>query len=545
MIRLSGARCRAMSVQSAWLLLFTIPACGGDGSTPPAPSVSTVEVTPSSSALSVGFTLQLVATVRDADGDLLTRSPDWTTDDPAVLQVSSSGLVTALKVGAATVSASVDGVAGAAEVTAQVPVAGITIAPDTATVLVGDTLQADVTLVDSAGNLLTGREIAWTASDPAVVQVTGAGVIAPVGPGVAQVTATVDGKTAITSLTVIAFKVIAAGSSHTCALSSDGVAYCWGLGSTTPAVVTRDLAFGTIVSGLGYSCALSAAGAAYCWGDNSAGQLGDGTTSAHATPVPVSGGLTFSALTAGDTHACGLSADGAYCWGFNASGQLGDGTQTASSVPVRVATDVSFRIIAAGFIHTCAATFTFTVYCWGDNTFEEVGQPVGTGDPHLVPTPVLEGTSYQSISAGYFDSCGVKQDGAGFCWGYGFAGRLGADVIGGTTSTPIPVSGGLSFRSVDAGEYVTCGLTVAGDAYCWGDNQFGELGDASPSSPMVSDPHKVAGGLAFTALSTGGFHACGVTTKQVTYCWGRGDGGQLGWGEQSGRSVPVRATLRP
>jgi alpha-tubulin suppressor-like RCC1 family protein len=86
-----------------------------------------------------------------------------------------------------------------------------------------------------------------------------------------------------------------------------------------------------------HTCGLTSAGAAYCWGDNSSGQLGDGSTTSRSTPIPVSGGLSFSAIIAGSLHSCALtSAGAAYCWGWNFYGQLGDGSTADSSVPVRV-----------------------------------------------------------------------------------------------------------------------------------------------------------------------------------------------------------------
>jgi alpha-tubulin suppressor-like RCC1 family protein len=79
-------------------------------------------------------------------------------------------------------------------------------------------------------------------------------------------------------------------------------------------------------------------GAAYCWGANNPnGQLGTGDTVTAPAPVAVSGGLSFAALTAGDTHVCGITTSGQlYCWGGNAAGQLGDGTFTQKLTPTLI-----------------------------------------------------------------------------------------------------------------------------------------------------------------------------------------------------------------
>jgi alpha-tubulin suppressor-like RCC1 family protein len=93
-----------------------------------------------------------------------------------------------------------------------------------------------------------------------------------------------------------------------------------------------------ITAGNSHSCGITGDGAAYCWGRNDHGQLGDGTVANGSTPRLVSGGFTFAAISAGASVTCGVTSNGAaFCWGLNASGQLGDGSTTDSNVPVRVA----------------------------------------------------------------------------------------------------------------------------------------------------------------------------------------------------------------
>lgn len=131
----------------------------------------------------------------------------------------------------------------------------------------------------------------------------------------------------------LTFRQVAAGLSHTCALTLEGAAWCWGYGYafgggdryvTTPVQVDGGLAFISIGAGEASTCGLTAQGGAYCWGENSAGQLGDGTTGYRATPRAVTGGLHFTQLVVGAAHACGLTSDKhAHCWGVNQFGQVG------------------------------------------------------------------------------------------------------------------------------------------------------------------------------------------------------------------------------
>jgi alpha-tubulin suppressor-like RCC1 family protein len=149
------------------------------------------------------------------------------------------------------------------------------------------------------------------------------------------------------------FASISTALRHTCGVTVDGIAHCWGAslprggsGSSVPAEVPGGLRFRSVEVADDHACGLTPAGAAYCWGDNELGQLGvDASIKGSAVPVPVSGGLVFTSLAAGGSHSCATTADGAaYCWGLNSNGQLGDGSPASQApmsdirwAPVRVA----------------------------------------------------------------------------------------------------------------------------------------------------------------------------------------------------------------
>ncbi|MCR4342238.1 MAG: hypothetical protein NUW01_20370 [Gemmatimonadaceae bacterium] len=147
--------------------------------------------------------------------------------------------------------------------------------------------------------------------------------------------------------------------------------------------------FTALAAGTFHSCGLTSAGAAHCWGLNGEGQLGDGTRNPSTIPVAVQGGLVFTALTAGVVHSCGLtSAGAAHCWGRNDQGQLGDGTTTTPRLtPVAVQGGLVFTALTAGFIHTCGLTSAGAAHCWGNNDFGQVGD--GTTIQRLTPVAVI------------------------------------------------------------------------------------------------------------------------------------------------------------
>ncbi|MGH7572209.1 MAG: RCC1 domain-containing protein [Gemmatimonadota bacterium] len=351
---------------------------------------------------------------------------------------------------------------------------------------------------------------------------------------------------------------ISAGLRHTCAVVSDGQAYCWGFndagqlgngnggtGSAIPVPVNGELAFQSISAGGFHTCGLTVGGAAHCWGDNSSGQLGDdGLGSNSDIPVAVVGGHTFESISAGRLHTCGVTTAGpAYCWGNNSSGSLGDGNggiDNDRDIPVRVLGVSAFESISAGDFHTCGVATLGNAYCWG---FNDTGQ-LGKGDSGFttgsdVPVLVAGEHSFEAIGGGNRHSCGVANGGAGFCWGENDLGQLGDGSAGMDSDTPVRVAGLLAFELVNAGSQHSCGLTLGGSAYCWGVNNNGQRGDGT-ALPPIDAPVPVAGELVFDSIDVGRDHTCGVTTLGEAYCWGLNVDGELGDGNAPMDSnVPV------
>ncbi|MFZ2188749.1 MAG: ELWxxDGT repeat protein [Candidatus Moraniibacteriota bacterium] len=357
---------------------------------------------------------------------------------------------------------------------------------------------------------------------------------------------------------------IAGGTFHTCALKSDGLAYCWGynsngqLGDTsvttrsTPVYVRTvgDIASASQISaGPYHSCAAKSDGSAYCWGDGSSGKLGNNSSSGSSAPVQVvdvggTGYLTsVSQVATGDSHSCALKTDGTvYCWGSNSSGQIGDNTTSIRYTPVQVKgvggsgflTGVSS--VEAGSFHTCAVKTDNTVFCWGSNGTGQLGD--NTTTQRNAPIQVLgvggagNLTSVSRVSAGMAHTCAAKIDGTAYCWGYNLNGRLGDNS---TTQRPAPVQvlGSLTgVNQISAGDAHTCAVKSDGAAYCWGLNTNGRLGDNSTTQRLIPTQVKGVGGAGTLAgvsrIASGYAYSCAAISDGSAYCWGLNTNGQLG-----------------
>jgi alpha-tubulin suppressor-like RCC1 family protein/tRNA A-37 threonylcarbamoyl transferase component Bud32 len=342
---------------------------------------------------------------------------------------------------------------------------------------------------------------------------------------------------------------LATGGTHTCTLESDGTAACWGgndsgqLGDgsgsrrAAPVPVAAPEPLTTLVAGVAHTCGIGASGAAFCWGANTAGQIGDGSRSSRTRPTRVAVNQRLVSLAAGNAHSCGLDSTGVlYCWGQNSSGQIGDGTRADRLVPVIGGGNRAFRLITLGWAHSCGVTVDGEALCWGANGTGELGD--GSATDRLQPVRVSGGHRFTMLVAGSAHSCGLRNDGRILCWGRNSNGQLGNGGTG-TSLVPVPIDSPLTFSAVTVGGVHSCGLARDGTAHCWGRNTYGQLGDGTTDDR--STPVAVEGGHRFASLSASGAHTCGTTVAGQRYCWGFNQEGQLGDGTRQNRTRPVAA----
>ena len=294
-----------------------------------------------------------------------------------------------------------------------------------------------------------------------------------------------------------------------------------------------------ITAGINHSCTINE-GRVLCWGSNLHGQLGNGESGAaeySSVPVEAQGITDAVAVGAGWEHTCAVHATGEVsCWGDDTSGELGNG-ETADSVPEPVkAVGLDDAVdVTAGHWHTCALRSTGEVSCWGRNHDGQLGNG-DIGVDSYVPVSVRGITDAVSVSVNGEHSCVVHATGEVSCWGDNWQGELGNGESGPGAESAVPVkaSGIADAVAVASGYGHTCALREGGKVSCWGNNEFGQVGNGvdfvseALDGSLIVDPIEVVSLDDAVAVSAGGAYSCAVHETGEMSCWGSNAYGQLG-----------------
>lgn len=315
------------------------------------------------------------------------------------------------------------------------------------------------------------------------------------------------------------------------------------LAAEAPVAAGKGVQVTALIAGAAHTCALFSDKTMRCWGDNQYGELGDNSTVPSPRPVAVQGlpgapTVTFTRAV----HNCSLMGDGTVeCWGMNKYGQLGDGTLTNSDHPLVVKQlTQSVRLLAVGGDHVCVTYQDDTTWCWGQNKYGELGDGQLTpGSRQAVEVKGLPSPPAQMI-AGVWHTCAILKDSSTWCWGHNEEGELGNGTTGIGSPTPVRVKGlPATPTQLAAGNFHTCALEPDGSTWCWGEGKYGQLGNGSiqfsttpkPVTGLESNP---------THLVAGGYHTCATFADGTMWCWGQNNFGQLGNGTTTNETRPVQ-----
>ncbi len=299
---------------------------------------------------------------------------------------------------------------------------------------------------------------------------------------------------------------------------------------------------GGVSGGIAHTCVRAWGGGEICWGAGLQGQLGDGTGGSHPYPVAVTNMAAVLDSDCGSAFSCAIrgTTNTTRCWGANASGQLGNGSTAPSNTPVDVASSSTAPAtpirITTGGVFACELLTSHKIWCWGDNSHQQLGGGVLAILTANSKVPVAVGnlTNVTALAAGTAHACAV-QNGNVFCWGQNKDGQCGQTGTG-DVNTPTQVGSLASVTAVAAGDDFSCALS-SGSVWCWGNNQRGQLANGVASA---GGPTPVQIGVTSTTDIAAGFgHACARNSLGGLACWGRNDSGQVGNGNQTDALSPA------
>ncbi|MBI4818873.1 MAG: hypothetical protein HY791_21560 [Deltaproteobacteria bacterium] len=346
---------------------------------------------------------------------------------------------------------------------------------------------------------------------------------------------------------------VAASRGASCVTRRGGEIVCFGSNRTgffpglasesQPEPASFELEVGELAMGASHNCVRTStpAGAIYCWGSNSTGQLGIGTTIDARRPQLVQSQFPATKLAASELVTCAIFSNGELrCWGSNRYFMLGVSATEEyiiRSSPERVDLPLATHV-AIGAEHGCAVAGTDRgVYCWGENLDGQLG--TGSMGRRPLPDRARDIVGAVEVAAGHRHTCARLDDGSISCWGRNSDGQTGAPM--GTPrvweAARVPPFDDATSLSVGLGH--TCVLRRSGSVWCFGLNDFGQLGDGTFESR--SDPEPVPGVDAIS-MATGASHTCVVRRDGRVSCWGADGEGQLGIGTRTVFEEPVEVT---
>ena len=358
---------------------------------------------------------------------------------------------------------------------------------------------------------------------------------------------------------------ISGGRDHVVVLKSDGTVWTWGdnsfgqlgdgtkIGRSTPAQVQDLTDVIAVAAGRTVTMALKSDGTVWTWGINSSGELGDGTYVDRAFPGQVTE-LTDIVTIAADWSTCiALRNDGTvWTWGDNTKfGMIGDGDGTTAnrSLPVQVIGLNNIVAVSAKRAHALALKSDGTIWAWGNNQHGQLGNGTDTGESQIpIPTPTPVQVSgftdpHATISAGYWHSMAMKDDGTVWTWGHNDVGELcdGTEI---NRSLPGKAEGITDVLSLKGGEDYTMFLKRDGTLWMCGNNSIGQLGIEEPKA-VITRPVQVTGLSDVIGITSGRYFQIALKQDGTLWTWGFNDKKQLWDGITTLQTAPVQVPMDP
>lgn len=428
------------------------------------------------------------------------------------------------------------------------PVATVEVLAPDSSVTLGSQLQVSVVLRGANGQRLADRQVTWTSSDTSVSAVReNDGLVSNYRSGIVTITATSEGKSGSMPLQVLTGLDIAS-----IRINPDGRTMLVGsaVRLSVQAINSRNESQ-SFYDGATWNM-LDPGVAAFDLGPGPLNRNTVLTTFDHPGTVRIEVQVdalsdietyqvvhaSWSSVSGGNLFSCGITTSHqGYCWGTGGWGEV-NGAYPAEQAPTRLGGPATYDAISTGYMNACGLV-AGAPWCWGRGPFAAgtIGAPVA----------IAGAAGFMSIAVGMTHACALKVAGEAWCWGEDWAGQLGNGPGEVTSAVAVPVSGGHLFTSLAAGTNHTCAIDLDASAWCWGQNASGKLGNGtlvacSPgASPYCSTiPVQVLGGHHFSSIAAGQEHSCALDADGAAWCWGSDDQGALGnAAEHADAAVPV------
>ncbi|MFZ8804266.1 MAG: RCC1 domain-containing protein [Candidatus Calescibacterium sp.] len=194
-------------------------------------------------------------------------------------------------------------------------------------------------------------------------------------------------------------------------------------------------------------------------------------------------------------------------------------------------------VVSGGGFHTCAIKQDVSLWCWGNNFYGQLGNGrSGIGEMSSIPVQVMS-SGVVAVSAGGFHTCAIKQDGSLWCWGWNQYGQVG-DGTWESKNSPVQIMSGVPAVSICDGAGHGCMVITDGSLWCGGHNEFGQLGDGTWETKFDILVQTMSEGA--EAVFCGGVHTCAIKQDGSLGCWGANMFGQLGDGTDVNRNTPAQ-----
>jgi alpha-tubulin suppressor-like RCC1 family protein len=371
------------------------------------------------------------------------------------------------------------------------------------------------------------------------------------------------------------FTTITAGNDFTCGIDDHDRVWCWGrnesgevgVGTTSATAFTNptqidmgnlnsDEYFTQIDAGLHHICGVTSLNRVWCWGEGNYGQI-DGTPSDHNRFSPelildnnIDGTpYIFQYVNCGFRHNCVITDQGEiYCWGSSET-TLGYSNQeyiSGLNRPVDFGSFISSAFVDVGVAHSCSLGIDDALWCWGRNAQGQIGNNDATDLAVELPVTItLDNIVQGGISLGNYTSCALTGDGDAYCWGGNDHGMIGDGTIT-PRLIPTQVSGDHKFADITTGEYNSCAVDFDGKAWCWGEGFYGKLGTGSyQDDSLIPIEVTQSYSIEFVSITmaVNPSHICALTSTGTPWCWGDNGHGQLGTGDFAGSPIPVKTRM--